>query len=361
MIIDAHLDLAYNHLGFGRDLTLSVADIRHKERRLRPNPAGIITTTLPALREGNVGLVFATLFTLPIRYATNSGVSEAVVYKDADSAYTAALRQLDYYHRLADEIEYVRLVTDLSTLNEVVESHKPRDDEQEPERLLGLVPLMEGADPVRAPEELEEWFGRGLRLIGPAWTNTRYAAGAWDGREGFTKEGFGLMEVMADMGFILDITHLSEKASFEALERYEGPIVATHCNARDLVPGERQLNNSQLRTLAERGGVSGIVLCNSFLRRGHGKSDDRERVPIDYIVAHIDHVCQVTGSADHVGIGSDMDGGFGLLNTPFGIDSSADLHKIGTALKERGFETDHIDQIMSGNWLRILRGAWEHF
>ena len=361
MIIDAHLDLAYNHLGYGRDLTLPVADIRHQERKLRPNPAGISTATLPALRQGQVGIVFATVFTLPLRYVGKSGVSDAVVYNDADSAYAAALRQLDYYHRLADEVSYVRLVTDLETLAEVVESHQPRADDKEPERLVGLIPLLEGADPVRAPEELEEWFERGLRLIGPAWTNTRYAAGAWDGREGFTKEGFGLMEVMADMGFILDLTHLSEKASFEALARYEGPLVATHSNARDLVPGERQLNNSQLHALAERNGVTGIVLCNSFLRRDHGKSDRRERVTVDHVVAHIDHVCQVVGAADHVGIGSDMDGGFGLRNTPMGIDSSADLHKIGTGLKERGYDADHINQILSGNWLRVLQQAWERF
>ncbi|MCB8959416.1 MAG: membrane dipeptidase [Ardenticatenales bacterium] len=358
MLFDAHLDLAFSAIGYGRDLRLPVAELRHKERRRRPNPAGIATTSLPALREGGIGLVCATLFTLPERYASGMGASEAVTYKDQQSAYRAAGQQLDYYKRLADEVDYIRLVTDLATLEEVIASHQPTEDETEPARLLGLIPLMEGADPIRAPEELEEWYERGLRLIGPAWSNTRYAAGAWDGREGFSKDGFALMEIMADLGFILDITHLSEKASFEALERYGGTIVATHCNARALVPGERQLSDSQLRALAERGGVCGIVLNNSFLRKGHRPGERRERVTLEHIVAHIDHICQITGSADHAGLGSDLDGGFGLLDIPHGLDSAADLPQIATALTERGYDPTHIDQIMSGNWLRTLRHTW---
>ena len=358
MIFDAHLDLAFSALGYGRDLRQSVAELRHQERRLRPNPAGIATVTLPALRAGGVGLVCATLFTLPERYASRMGADAAITYRDQAGAYRAALRQLDYYNRLADEVDYIRLVTDQATLDEVIASHQPADDDKMPARLLGLIPLMEGADPIQAPEELEEWYERGLRLIGPAWGNTRYAAGAWDGREGFSQDGFALMEIMADLGFILDITHLSEKASFEALERYGGTLVATHCNARARVPGERQLSDSQLRALAERNGVCGIVLNNSFLRKGHRQGERRERVTLDYVVAHIDHICQITGRADHAGIGSDLDGGFGLLDIPHGLDSAADLPQIATALAERGYDPAHIDQIMSGNWLRILHHTW---
>ena len=358
MIFDAHLDLAFSATGYNRDLRQPVAGLRHQERRLRPNPAGIATATLPALRAGGVGLVCATLFALPERYASSMGASESVTYKDQQGAYRAAGQQLDYYKRLADEVDYIRLVTDLTSLDEVVASHQLPEDGSEPARLLGLIPLMEGADPIQAPEELEEWYERGLRLIGPAWSNTRYAAGAWDGRAGFSKDGFALMEVMVDLGFILDITHLSEKASFEALERYGGTIVATHCNARALVPGERQLSDNQLRTLAERGGVCGIVLNNSFLRKGHRPGERRERVTLDHIVAHIDHICQVTGSADHAGIGSDLDGGFGLSDIPHGLDSAADFPLIATALASRGYNPSHIDQIMSDNWLRTLRTTW---
>ncbi len=116
---------------------------------------------------------------------------------------------------------------------------------------------------------------------------------------------------MSDLRVILDLTHMSEQATYEALDRYEGPVVATHANARRLVPGERQLSDSQIRRLAERDGVIGVVLLNSFLRPGHKMGDPKEFVTLDNVLAHIDHVCQLLGDARHVGIGSDFDGGFG--------------------------------------------------
>ena len=353
-IVDAHLDLAYNALRYGRDLRLELADVREREKDVRNHPHGTITVTIPELMKSDVGLIFGTLFVLPARSNRKEPNNTRMVYEDADQAYQAAGEQLDYYRRLADEIESLRLVDDLDSLEEVVASHEEAESP-----LLGMVLLMEGADPVRAPEEVEEWYERGVRIIGPAWDDTQYAHGAWRGGGGFTKEGFALMEMMADLGMILDMTHLGEEASFEAAERYEGVLIASHSNARALVPGERQLGDEQIHRLAERNGVVGVVMSNSFLKAGYRKSDPKEQVTLDDVAAHIDHVCQLLGSADHVGIGSDMDGGFGRENVPAEIDGIGDLGKIGDVLLEKyAYGDGDVAKIMGENWVGRLRAAF---
>ncbi len=351
LIVDAHLDLAYNALRFGRDLRLPLAELRAGEKK--PPNGEIATVTIPALREGGVALVFGTLFVLPARSNTHLPENGRMVYEDADQAYAAAGAQLDYYHRLADEEEGVRLVRDSAELDAVLASHQEGESP-----LLGIVPLMEGADPVRDPQELEEWRERGVRIIGPAWDDTRYAGGAWRAGEGFSREGQALMEVMADLGLALDVTHLSEKAVYEALDRYEGPVIASHSNARALVAGQRQLDDPQIRRLAERDGVVGVVLFNRFLKAGYARTDPKESVTVADVVAHIDHICQLLGDAEHVGIGSDLDGGVGRDDIPAEMDSVADLRLLVPALAERGYGDEEIANIMGGNWLRKLRAVF---
>ncbi len=351
LFVDAHLDMAFNVVQYGRDLTLPLSDIRQAEKGSCPN--GIATVTIPELQKGNIGIVFGTIFVMPA--ATSVKISgPSVLYRTPDEAYEQGMAQLDYYHRLADEHSDVRLVTDGAGLAEVRASFA-----QEREHLLGIIPLMEGADPIREPEELELWYERGLRIIGPAWDDTRYASGAWRGsKHGLTDDGRELLEMMADFNIILDLTHLSEKACLEALDNYPGPIVATHSNTRALVPTERQLGDKQIQLIGERRGVIGIVLSNYFLKKGHKRGESKELVNLDHVVAHIDHICQLLGSAEHVGIGSDFDGGFGLADIPSEFDSIADLPKIGTKLVERGYEEADVEKILGGNWLRLLQNTF---
>lgn len=351
--VDAHLDLAYNAVKYGRDLRRPVSEIRELEKS-RPTAEGIITTTLPTLQQGGVGLVFGTLFVAPHNgfYITPD---ETTTYKNADEAHRMAMNQLDYYHRLADEVDYVRLVGDTATLDEVIASHQA---ESGLTPLLAIVPLMEGADPIREPEEAELWYERGLRLVGPAWDDTRYSPGAWRAGGSLTKDGRRLLETLADFGFILDLTHMSEKASLEALDSYQGVIVATHSNVRALVPGERHWSDTQYHHLIDRDGVVGVVLYNRFLKAGWSKGDPRQNVTLDTVANHIDHICQLAGDALHVGIGSDLDGGFGAAEIPAELDSAADLPLIGKKLIERGYSQGDADNIMGNNWVRTLRRAW---
>jgi membrane dipeptidase len=350
-IVDAHQDLAYTAIKFDRDLQRPLAELRAAELK-RPSPNGRATVSFPTLREGGVGLVFGTIFVAPTSVKWVA-YDPRTSYNTADEAHQLGMNQLDYYHRLADADVGVRLVGDLASLDEVVASYQPG---QKP--LIGIVPLMEGADPIRSPEEAELWYERGLRLVGLSWDDTRYAPGAWKGGGGLTADGRALLDSMAQLGFILDLTHMSEKATLEALDSYAGPIVATHSNARALVPGERHFSDLQIRRTAEQGGMIGVVLYNLFLKEGYKRGDSQEPVTLAHVTAHIDHICQTTGSARHVGIGSDLDGGFGADDIPAEMDSVADLPLIAKALRERGYADADIRGIMGGNWLNLLRSAW---
>jgi membrane dipeptidase len=194
-----------------------------------------------------------------------------------------------------------------------------------------------------------------LRIVGPAWDTTRYAGGTWSGGR-MTRLGRALLDVMAEFNVILDASHLSHQALFEALDAFEGRhVIASHSNPHRFVPTSRHLPDKAIEMIAERGGVIGVVLYNRFLKKEwSGKKDD---VTLDDVVRMIDHICQVTGSADHVGLGSDYDGGFGAEAIPRELNTIRDHFKIGDELLQRGFEPKHVEQIMGGNWLRILREA----
>ncbi len=345
-IVDSHLDLAYNALVKGRDPRLGVARIRAAEP---PPVRDIATVGLPEMRQAGVGLIFGTLFVTPSTTPFEREPNE-LTYSTPDQAHQMAAQQIDFYRRLVDEEEDLRLVTDRAGLEEVVSSHAGGD-----KPLMGIVMLMEGADPIRRPEEAEWWHERGVRLIGPAWDDTRYCAGAWrDSKQGLSKDGFALLEVMAGLGMILDLTHMSEVATFQALDAYQGPVVATHANARAIVPTERQLSDRQIRLIGERDGIVGAVLANFFLLPGYVRGR-KESVPVAQLVAHIDHVCQVIGDARHAGIGSDLDGGFGQRDIPDPMDSIADLPLIAAGLREKGYAEPNVAGIMGLNWVELLR------
>ena len=198
-------------------------------------------------------------------------------------------------------------------------------------------------------------LARSRTVASPSTTCTWAGSGV-----GLSKEGQRLLDVMAEFGMMLDHTHLSERSSLEALDHFQGVSVATHSNPRKMVPDvqERHLGDTQIRRIAEQGGVMGIVLANSFLKPG-GRTLKKAEVTVADVAAHVDYICQLVGSAEHVGIGSDFDGGFGRERIPAEIDSVADLHLIADALKARGYNDTDVAGVMGGNWVNLLRRVWQ--
>jgi membrane dipeptidase len=164
---------------------------------------------------------------------------------------------------------------------------------------------------------------------------------------------------MQDLNMILDTSHMAEQAFFQALERYGGPIIASHSNPRAYVEGDRHLSDEMIRALVQRDGVIGSVPFNTFLVRDWSRlrGDPKDAAHITHVVRAIDRVCQIAGDAKHAGLGSDFDGGFGAESTPMGIDSVADLPKIGDELRQAGYSPGDVEAVMSGNWLRVLRDS----
>jgi len=354
LIIDAHQDIAYNMLSFGRDYTRSVLDTRQVEASTAtPEHNGDTLLGWPEYQHGRVGLVFSTLFAPPAKGKIEPW--ETIYYRTPDEAHRLYRNQLDVYHRLADEKpDKFRLVLSQADLNAVVE-HWGQDSAAE--HPVGLVPLMENAEAIRAPAELEEWWANGLRLIGLAWSGNHYCGGTHEPGP-LTAAGQELLEIMADVGFMLDISHMDPPAALQAVERYRGPVIASHSNAVALLKGydgNRHLPTELIHSLLERDGVIGIVPLNGFLLPGWRKGNDRSLVTLGYVVAQIDFVCQLAGDARHVGLGTDFDGGFGVQSVPAEIDTIADLPKLIPLLEGKGYSPEDSAAIFGHNWLRKLR------
>ncbi len=354
IIVDAHEDIAYNALCYGRDYRRSALETR----RMETDPVatarrGTATIGLPDALLGRVALVFSTIFVAPDDGKENQAWSN-FTYKTPEQAYKLGIDQLDYYMRITDESEKVRLVKTISDLDAVLQTWG--DDKTIADHQQGLVLLMENADPIREPKQFEEWYERGLRIVGPAWAGSRYAGGT--GNPGpLTKLGYELLNVMADFNALLDLSHLAEEACLQALDHYDGPIIASHSNPRSFRNTDRHLTDSMIRQLAEHDGVMGIVLFNRFLDDDWVGGDPKSKIPLSRVIDAIDYVCQMTGSAAHVGIGSDFDGGFGQESIPEDLDTVTDLMKIGEALAARGYAPDDVDAVMSGNMIRKIRQA----
>lgn len=357
LVIDSHQDLAYNMLTWGRDYTRSVEETRRLELGTNvPTLNGDCIVGWPEYQRGQVAAVFATLFATP---AKKKEAYDKIWYADVETAHRLYQDQINVYRKLVDaNPDKFRLIASTKELDSVIAAwSKPaQNGEGYP---VGLIYLMEGADGIRSPRELSEWYDMGLRLIGLAWAGTRYCGGTSEPGP-LTPEGRELIAAMADYNFVLDLSHMDEAAATESLDRYEGPVMATHSNCAVLMKGadtNRHLPDHVIEGLIERDGVIGLLPFNTFLKAGWIRKNGsrREEVPLDTLIAHIDHVCQIAGDSLHAGIGSDFDGGFGLQSIPPELDSIADLQKISAGLKARGYNETDVENILGGNWLRFLR------
>lgn len=367
LIVDAHLDLAWNALQWNRDLTLSVYTIRAQEGGLPGKGRAVNTVAFPEMRQGRVAVSFATL----LARSTGRPVPH-VDFASPAQAYGIAQGQLAYYRAL-ERAGHIRVLTDQAGLDAHLAiwqewearssagsggcSGGPSDTDETP--ALGFVISMEGADSILDPEQLSVWWSAGLRVLGI----THYGPGRYAGGTGtdlgVTGGGRALLAEMDRLGMLLDLTHCSDRSFWEALDCYSGPVMASHNNCRALVPHQRQFNDTQLQALFERDGVVGAALDIWMLQPGWIK-DESTNAGIDLakVVDHIDHVCQLAGNSRHVGIGTDLDGGFGREQSPCDLDTIADLQKLNGLLANRGYQEEDIAAILHGNWLRLLRQAW---
>ena len=352
--IDAHLDLSMNALEWNRDLTRPLEEINARELGLTDKPdRGNGTVSLPELRKGNVGLVVATQIA---RYVAPDNPLPG--WHSPQQAWAHTQGQLAWYQAMEDQGE-LKQIRNLQEL----EAHLAywNQGEDKSQKAIGFILSLEGADSIVNLDYLEKAYGYGLRALGPGhYGPGRYAFGT-DASAPLSQQGKDLLRKMDELGIILDTTHLCDLAFWDALELFQGPVWASHNNCRALVDHNRQFSDDMIKALIARGAVIGGVFDAWMLSPGwiRGTSTPKERnVTLATLLDHMDHICQLAGNADHIGIGSDLDGAFGKEQCPADLDSIADLQKIPTLLQQRGYSPQDIEKVMHGNWLRFLKKAW---
>lgn len=164
-----------------------------------------------------------------------------------------------------------------------------------------------------------------------------------DASKGLTAFGRKVVKEMNKVGMMIDVSHVSEGTFWDVIKYSKDPIFASHSSVKALCDHDRNLTDDQLRALAKNGGVIQICIYDGYL------NNDAKAASIDDIVKHIDHAVKVAG-IDHVGIGSDFDGGGGVL----GCKGDNDLINITVKLIEKGYSEEDIRKIWGGNFFRVM-------
>lgn len=314
MIVDAHLDISWNAISAGRGFQSA------------PAPGYLISRS--SLGAAGVGLIFATLYTAPAR--AGRAMRTRFVYENEHEASIMATAELNYYRTCG-----LHLIGTKRELAAYVSGWRRGQ--------VAAVLLMEGADPIETPSELGAWAERGLRIVGPAWGGTRYSGGT-GAPGGLTELGVQLLKAMRRKRMILDLSHMADQAVADAFQQWRGPIMASHSNARAIVPGDRQITDATAAEVARRGGLLGISFYQPHLRR-------TGRASLHDVVRHAVHLAQAAGGPEHIGLGTDLDGGFDSRHAP--LRSLEQLKELPPRLRKH-FSRAQVEGIMGGNWLEFL-------
>ena len=362
LIIDLHLDLAWDALFWNRDLTIPAHEVRRQEETAEvPQVAddidtGICTVTFPEMRRGSVGIMLSTIMS---RIQPRGRIMRDGMRTQAQ-AMAIGRGHLAYYQEMTRRGE-IKPVRNLADLDEAVAAWE-NPTEQTP---IYHVLSMESADPIRDADDVEFWWDAGLRVVGPAhFGHNTYIHGT--GTEGGLKPpAKDLFKAMREAGMILDITHMADQAVWEALDLWDGPMMASHCMCRSIVPGQRHLTDDMIRELTRRGGIIGLVFCQFFIdpdvdwEARPNRHEWVSKYDMRGLLPHIEKMADLAGGTlENIAIGTDMDGGFGAEVTPTDVDTIADLQGLAPVLEAAGYSHDEALGVLHGNALRLFRQAW---
>ena len=354
IVFDAHLDLAWNALDWNRNLQLPCAAIRQIEKDSGDTEKGrgANTVSFPDLRRGKVVTFVATVLA---RLFRPGSIPPIQLYSQAESAFGAAMGQLHYYRGMAQQ-GHLRFIKDWPSLEAHIQAWKADEDSRT--LPLGFILSMEGADAILRPDQVQEWWDAGLRIIGPCLYGISPYGHGTSTEGGFFPAGRQLLREMERVGMILDVTHLSDQCFDEAMDLFGGRLLASHHNNRTLVPHQRQLTDDQTKKIIARGGVIGHAFDIWMIAPNYVRGVTQAEVPLERICDHIDRVCQLAGNARHAAIGSDLDGGYGREQSPSDLDTISDLQRLPEILARRGYKDADIENVMHANWVRFFKEAW---
>lgn len=233
---------------------------------------------------------------------------------------------------------------------------------------LAVVLHFQGCDPMESDVNLLEAFhALGVRVIQPTYNvRNRLGDGCMErANSGLSKLGRAAIARMNELRIVVDLAHVGERTSLEAIEASSAPVIVSHGNACGVYQSRRNLTDEQIRAVAATGGVIGVCAFPGFVR---ADSPD-----LDALIDHVDYLSSLAGP-DHVGLGTDFSQEteedydyFGYEEDtyprppwtyPPGIASFADIRNVGDALARRGYTADQIRGIASGNFLRVFGQVW---
>ncbi|HKO28973.1 MAG TPA: membrane dipeptidase, partial [Solirubrobacteraceae bacterium] len=225
--------------------------------------------------------------------------------------------------------------------------------------VLAAVMHLEGAEAIDpALEALETWHAAGLRSLGPVWSRSNafghgvpfVSPSSPDTGPGLSSAGLALARRCAELGILVDVSHLNEAGFWDLAGLDLGPIVASHSGVHALSAASRNLTDAQLDAIGASGGLVGIVFACSFLRPDFADDPD---TPLALIANHARYVADRIG-VSHVALGSDFDG----TTIPAALGDAAGTPRLLEVLREvGGFDDRELSLIAWENWRRVL-GAW---
>ena len=258
LIFDGDYPMAYGGVELNRDLTLPLVEVRAADGESGNAESGngesgnVAFACLPEMRRGRVA---AALMKFTVRQKRENSILAGL--RGTAAVFGAARGQLAYYQILAEQGEGVVLTHGEALAGHMEAWEKAEDTHSLP---VGFILGMEGADPILWPDQVHEWFESGVRVVSLTHYGPSTYAHGTGSEGGLFAPARDLLREMSACGMLLDLTHISDESFFEAVDLYEGPVLASHQNCRALVPGQRQFSDEQLRIVIERGGVIGASM-----------------------------------------------------------------------------------------------------
>jgi membrane dipeptidase len=347
MLFDAHLDLAMNGIDLNRDIRQSVDDIRGQETTLEMNELGRKTNTLsfPELKATELAVCLATMIA-----RVEQPINHSFGWTSPHACYGMAHAHLAYY-RAMEATGYMRLIrTKLDLQNQI--SAFEKDPASTP---LGFILTMEGADPMMTPETVFEFYDHGLRALGLTHYGTNRYGGGTRSEVGLSLDALQLLKNCESLGITIDMTHLSDVSFWQVAEHFDGRVHASHQNARAICNWQRQFSDEHIKFIIERDGVLGVSMDVIMLQEGFVRGHSVPTATLERAVDQMEHVRSLSGgSLRHVGIGTDLDGGYGNEQTPADLNRYRDLQKLVDKMQRRGFSDEEVQAVFHGNWIRFF-------
>jgi len=306
-IVDGHSDILLNYL-------------RDDNYNFKSNTK--FQVDLPKLKKANVMLeVFAACPSIR-----------------GDKALKKTIKIIDKFNYLLKNTEEVELAKDYKEIEDVISSNK-----------IAAILAIEGADGISNLSTLRVFYELGVRMITLTWNYRNYIADGLNEIEangGVTKFGKKFIKEMDNLGMVIDLSHLTPSSFWDVIEYSSNPVVASHSNVKNICNHKRNLDDKQIKAIAQSGGLVGINFCPEFIK-------DNKKVKIDDIIEHINYIKNLVG-IDFVGLGTDYDG---ITETPESLENISKLQNLIKGLKNADFSEEEIEKIINKNWLRVFKNV----